>query len=66
MKLSVKHERDEVASQFRHIVTIYSEVEFERRYADFRERYPTCGMYLAQSCEMFKKAKCKFPTESTT
>lgn len=33
VKLIVKHDRDEVASQFRHIVTIYSEIELERRYA---------------------------------
>ncbi|XP_009123478.1 uncharacterized protein LOC103848296 [Brassica rapa] len=37
------------------------EAEFEQKYQDFRERYPSCATYLDKSVDVKKWAKCHFP-----
>ncbi|KAL0796377.1 hypothetical protein Bca101_067754 [Brassica carinata] len=57
----VNQGKDEVALQFRKVVTLYSEPEFKKEYDDFRERYPSCARYLDKTVDVKKCAKCHFP-----
>lgn len=62
VRLNVSHVNKEVVAQtFRDIAQIYTEHEFQRRYDDFRRRYPKAAEYLDKSVEVSKWARCYFP-----
>ncbi|KFK25985.1 mutator-like transposase [Arabis alpina] len=57
--------KEYVGKKFREIAGIYTEMEFDKEYADFRRRFPKVGEYLDKSVTLDKWARCYSKGERT-
>lgn len=55
--------KDTCSDKFRHLAQIYGKSEFKKYYADFRNRYPGCAVYLDESVHVSRWARSHFPGE---